>query len=518
MLRSTTRRDACLIFCTLLLAYAYILPRWADWSQTSRLNLVWALVERGTVQIDAYVANTGDYALYEGHAYTDKAPGPSFIALPFYAALLPIIDHPVVSTRLEALAGSGALADTLNPEGTGLRSAKIRAFISQYVLTLIVIGIPSAVAGALLYMFLQMFNLSRGVRLLVVLGYGLGTPAATYASNFYSHQLVAALCLIAFILMVWLRQGSGGAARALLIGLLLGYAMISEYPSVFVGAALGVYALVLLPRAKVGLIIIGGILPVALMAIYNITAFDTPLPAGYTHSALWQDQHQAGFISITYPRVEALWGLTFGFFRGLFVRAPWLLLAIPGFVIWWRGRRLRAELWVTLVSAVSIILFYASSIMWWGGFAAGPRYIVSALPFLAIGAAPAIQALWQGFRRGSEAAGAIVPRLVCILLVMASVALTWVEAVAGQLFPTDAIRATWTGYVLPAWQQGDIARNVGTALGLDGPWSLLPLILAVGILALILFFWPTRTDEKQQRDEQLAAAPVVGPHSSPPIL
>ncbi|MCG8351386.1 MAG: hypothetical protein MI924_26760, partial [Chloroflexales bacterium] len=206
--------------------------------------------------------------------------------------------------------------------------------------------------------------------------------------------------------------------------------------------------------------------------------------------------------------------LTFGFFRGLFIRAPWLLLSIPGFVIWWRSRRLRAELWVALLSAVSIVLFYSSSIMWWGGFAAGPRYIVPALPFLAIGAAPAIQALWQGFRRSSEAAGVIVPRLICMLLVMASVALTWVEAMAGQLFPTDAIRETWTGYVLPAWQQGDIARNVGTALGLDGPWSLLPLILALVILTLILFFWPTHVDEKQPLDEQLTAVPAVGPHSS----
>ncbi len=61
------------------------------------------------------------------------------------------------------------------------------------------------------------------------------------------------------------------------------------------------------------------------------------------------------------------------------------------------------------------------------------------------------------------------------------------ETVAGQSFPTDAIREPWLEYTLPAWQQGDIARNVGTALGLPGAMSILPLLICVflGIFVLI---------------------------------
>ena len=38
-------RRTALIFLLLLACYAYVLPRWADWNQNSRLNLVVALVD-----------------------------------------------------------------------------------------------------------------------------------------------------------------------------------------------------------------------------------------------------------------------------------------------------------------------------------------------------------------------------------------------------------------------------------------------------------------------------------------
>lgn len=499
------RRDAALIVLLLLLAYAYVLPRWADWSQNSRLNLTRAMVELGTVRIDAYVQNTGDYALYEGHAYTDKAPGPSLMAVPIYALALPVIDHPAVSGRLERVAGGGAMGGTLNPEGSGLNSEKVRAFMAQVLLTLSVVALPSALAALVLYRLLielgpalrQAVNGKgqaagqgdssskadhgpstwRGLSLLITLGYALATPALAYAGNFYSHQLAGSLCLVAFALLYWLGRGRGGRARALLVGLLLGFAVISEYPIAIVAGALGLYAIVKLRPALVGLIIVGGLLPVLLMVVYDLVAFGTPLPIGYSHSALWQDQHHTGFMSISYPTVEALWGLTFGSFRGLFVRAPWLLLCVPGAILWWRGGTLRAELVALLGGAVGLTLFYASSIMWWGGFGVGPRYIVPAIPLLAILAYPALTWLW----------GRAWGRALSLGLVLFAFVATWAESVAGQSFPHDSVRNTWTGYVFPAWASGDIARNAGNVLGLSGPLSLLPLALGLGFfLALLL--------------------------------
>lgn len=472
-------RRPLLIFALLLACYAYVLPRWSDWNQNSRLNLVLAIVDDGTVSIDRYVANTGDYALFNGRTYTDKPPGLSFLALPVYVGLSPALDLPPVQERLERLAGGAAFGSTLQEDGSGLRTDKIRFAIAQYVLTLVVVATAGAALGVLIYLALGRLGVPPPLAALGAIAYGLGSSAAPYAGNFYAHQVVAALLFGAFFVAWPTRAGDTrpAYASALLCGLLLGWAVISEYPVALPAAVIGLYALTRRGWRWFAPLALGGALPLVLLVTYDMVAFGTPLPIGYAHSALWKDQHTTGFMSVTSPQIEALWGLTFGSFRGLFVRAPWLLLALPAYVVWWRSGKQRAEWWVLLLVPLTLTLFYGSSAMWWGGFAAGPRYIVPIIPFLALPAA------WLLARLCVRPAG----RAVAATLVAASVVLVWVEAVAAQLFPTDGVRATWTGYVLPAWTNGDIARNLGMAVDLTGPLSLAPLaILALAATALLL--------------------------------
>ncbi|MCS6881906.1 MAG: hypothetical protein RMK84_06940 [Oscillochloridaceae bacterium] len=464
-----------LIFILLLICYTYVLPRWSDWNQNSRLNLVLAMVDDGTVSIDRYVANTGDYAIYEGRAYTDKPPGLSFLAMPVYMVLSPALNIPPVRERLETISSGTAFQSTLREDGSGLRADKIRFALVQYALTLAVVAIAAAGLGVVFHLALVRLGVVPSLAALGALAYGLGTSAAPYAGNFYSHQVAAALLFGAFF-VAWPRDDERGRpayARGLLCGLLLGWAVISEYPVVLPAALIGLYALARRGWRWIGPLALGGAMPLALLIVYDLVAFGTPLPIGYAHSALWQEQHHTGFMSITGPRIEALWGLTFGAFRGLFVRAPWLLLALPAAILWWRGGERRAEWWLLVLAPLTLILFYGSSVMWWGGFAAGPRYIVPIIPFLALSAA------WLAARLWSRPAG----RTAVTTLVIGSIALVWAESLAGQLFPTDAIRNTWTGYVFPAWAAGDIARNLGMVLGLTGPWSLIPLLLAILALA-----------------------------------
>jgi len=476
-------RRPLIIFALLLICYAYVLPRWADWNQNSRLNLVLAMVDDGTVTIDRYVANTGDYAIYRGRSYTDKPPGLSFVALPVYLALSPALDLPPVQARLRGLGGGAAFGDTLLETGSGLRADKIRFAIAQYVLTLVAVVMPAAALGALFFLALVRLDVSPIPAAVGALAYGLGTPAAPYAGNFYSHQLVAALLFGAF-LVAWPRKaGPSGPALAsgLLCGLLLGWALISEYPAALPAAIIGLYALVRRGKRWLLPLAVGGALPLALLGVYDVVAFGTPLPIGYAHSALWQAQHSTGFMSITSPQADALWGLTFGAFRGLFVRAPWLLFALPAYVAWWRTGERRAEWWVLLLAPLSLLLFYGSSAMWWGGFAAGPRYIVPIIPFLALPAAWFAARLWAR----------PVARLGVLVLMLGSVVLVWSEALAAQLFPSDGVRATWTGVVLPAWGAGNIARNLGMALGLAGPLSLAPLVAMLLVALALIVLAPT---------------------------
>jgi len=232
---------------------------------------------------------------------------------------------------------------------------------------------------------------------------------------------------------------------------------------------------------------IGCLLPGLLLVTYDMVAFGTIFPIGYAYSALWQNQHHSGFMSISYPQPEALWGLTFGQYRGLFIRVPWLLLAIPGYVAWWRAGQRRAEWWVLLSVPLVTLLFYSSSIMWWGGFTAGPRYIVPMIPFLAVPAVWWITTQWQRLRY----------RTLSTILIALSVGMVWLEASANQSFPPDTITNPWVNYVFPAWTTGNIARNLGMALGLAGPISLVPLlIVACAGVTLLLWRQPDSTSHR----------------------
>lgn len=489
-----------LIVFLLFFSYAYVLPRWSDWNQNSRLNLVLALVDDGTPKIDRYVANTGDYALYNDHAYTDKPPGLSFLGIPIYAAIRPLLDAPPVQAQFERI--GGRFEETLNPDGSGLRADKIRFALVQYLLTLVVVAFPAALFGGLFFMVLQRLGVAPAPASIGALGYGLATSAAPYAGNFYAHQLVAVLLFTAFIL-AWSPPARWSPwASGVLVGLLLGWAVISEYPAAPAAAMIGLYALYRRGWRWLPAMATGGALPGALLIGYDLAAFGTPWPIGYAYSALWQEQHHTGFMSLTAPQWEAIWGLTFSEFRGLFFRAPWLLLALPAYWIGWRRREQRAEWWVLALVPLAFLLFYGSSIMWWGGFAAGPRYIVPLIPFLALPAALLIGHCWEriGWRIGA------------LGLLSVSWILIWMEATATQLFPSDTIRATWREYVIPAWQQGNIARNAGMVLQLEGAASLLPLLAGL-VAGIIIVLRPLEATERATT--RPAATPPTTPVAPP---
>jgi branched-subunit amino acid ABC-type transport system permease component len=117
--------------------------------------------------------------------------------------------------------------------------------------------------------------------------------------------------------------------------------------------------------------------------------------------------------------------------------------------------------------------------MWWGGFAIGPRYLLPALPFLAI---PVIFTLLC-FRKIAWF------KVLFTLSLLWSFLATWGLALAGQAFPSDVIREPFFEYAIPAWSQGDIARNFGYLLNLRGAWSLLPLFAILFILILGWVRW-----------------------------
>lgn len=460
------------LFLLLLLCYAYFFPRWADWNQNSRLNLVMAIVDQGTLYIDDYYdgyTTTGDYAEYEGHIYSTKAPGTAFLGVPVYWAFQKATGGGVVRWALGLLQANKAIGITLTARGSGLLPEKLHAALALSVVTFFTVSIPSALLGVALYRFAGHFVPSRAPRVWAVLMYGLATSAFPYAGSFYGHQIVAVLLFAAFYFAFLIGSGRLKPPFTLCVGLMLGYAVITEYPATLIAGAVFLYLYHRLPWKRwIGLAVLGGMLPGLLWMVYNYAIFHKPITFGYQHAALFRDVNTTGFFSLVYPQPEALWGITFGSFRGLFFLSPVLLLAFPGFYHLARGRAWRPEFLVCLWAGLSFLLFNSSSVMWQGGYAVGPRYLVPMLPFLAL-PLPLIAQECGKYRWG----GALIA-----VLSFWSLLAVWAETVGGQHFP-DYTPNPLFRYSLPRLLEGDIARNFGAAMGLFGWASLVPLVVVV---------------------------------------
>jgi hypothetical protein len=469
------------IFLTLIASYLFFFPRWADPNQNSRMDMITAIVEEGTIHIDTYVSNTVDYAKIGDHYYSDKAPGAAFLGLPFYAGLRYFLSLPFINDTVRYLSNNAAFTATLNPTGTGINDLKIRFALGQALVSFIVSALPTAVLGVLIFRFLSQFTIALLPRIFIVFIYGLISPAFPYANAFYGHQLSAALLFAAFYL-IFSSKHDLTRWKLLLAGFLMGYSVVTEYPSILIVAILCVYTIYYLNKAKMilrmgWLFLSSSVLALGLFA-YNTIVFGGPLVIGYDYSTLWENQHHTGFMSLTMPHLSAVWGITFSPFRGLFFYSPILLLSIIGLYYWWRSKKFLPELLVVFCSFVSIFLFNSASIMWWGGFSVGPRYLLPALPFIAIPAIFTIMS-WKNIPWA---------KIIYVVLTLWSLTATWGLTIAGQSYPSDTISNPLLDYAWPNWLAGNIARNLGTILKLKGVWSLAPLLIILLCLAALWIY------------------------------
>jgi hypothetical protein len=345
------------------------------------------------------------------------------------------------------------------------------------------VSLPAAVLGMVVYLFALRFTARESHAFVLALTYGLGTAAFPYSKALFQHQVSAFGAFVGFFLL-W-RVVREGAGRELLwgTGALFGLAAVSEYPvAPFLVLLLAWAALELRDYRPLHRVVWGALPLLLLFAAYNWTIFGTPLPVGYRYHVEYQQVHQQGFMGITGPTWEALYGITFSPYRGLFFLSPVLLLAFPGLVLLWRkpGERRTAVLLGAVIAG--FFLYVASYLYWSGGSAIGPRFLVPLVPFLMLPVACAF-ARWFDRPAGRWVLGG---------LVAVSALNVWIQSVAGQQYPPYEFRGQVVTnptlqYSIPMLLEGDVALNYGTLLGLRGLASLVPLAV---ILAGLVVAWP----------------------------
>jgi putative effector of murein hydrolase LrgA (UPF0299 family) len=283
----------------------------------SHYALVRAIVSNRSFEISPYLsfAEDQDYASGPTGRYSDRPPGTALWTVPFFAAARflpgPLVDLP-------------SKHDRGNPRLLGIGAAVALA--------------GAAAVGVFWLLVRQCFGVSLFAADVAALALAFGTATWKYSSVLYSHALSALLVLLSLYLAFRITsplplgdgQGEGvpgrrGGIRALplLLGLVLGGAVVVEYTNALLAPIVGLYVLAVRRRPLDALwLVLGAVPPLAFLAWYDWlnfgcmscvstfqvdlqrwpnaagmgASFATPLRDGLVGMLLWGNDNQGIFL------------------------------------------------------------------------------------------------------------------------------------------------------------------------------------------------------------------------------
>jgi hypothetical protein len=425
------RRPEVWTFAILLASYAYFWQS-RDWNSASRLMLTYALVDRGTVELNGLEDQTHDRAFLRGRYFSDKPPGFSLLAAVPYAAARRVL---------------GLLPHPLHVPG-------FAHWPADYWVTLGTSGLCTALTGAILAGLAGALGCSPRRAALVGLAYGLATPAYVYATLSYGHQVTAFALLTSFALLER-RGGRRPGLEAGAAGFLAAFAAVVELPAGLVSAVLSFYLLAQVaqgrrPLSAMGEFAVGALGPTIVLLGYNLLAFGSPWDMGYFHhtTKIFADVHsEKNPLGLVGPDLSKVGPLLWGRYRGLLFYAPVVAVVPVGLVTLVRSRRLGMAV-VTVATLAAVFLVNLSYPEWTGGWSTGPRLLVPLLPFAML---PAAAWLGQGGRTSAWT--------VALLSLAGGVLMLLFIGVGGrvpQYYPDPLLDPVW-----PLWQGREVAGWVG---------------------------------------------------------
>lgn len=430
--------------------YLYVFPyypRLQSANELPRLYLVTAIVDDHSFAIDRGVARwgaTSDLSAHGNHYYANKAPGASFIAVPFYAAVRWTLGEP-----------SLAIAMWL---------CRITAGI-----------IPSLAFLWLVYGFLQRYVPQPEIRKLTLVAYAFGSLALPYSLLYYSHQLSAVCIGAAWIFALDVADRRRGLRFMALAGLLAGAAPLVDYQAAFAGIPVAVHVILRMRHSRFTAAEIAravaaagacAALPIAVLLYYHAVCFGSPLATGYDYAVTYGSDHDHGLLGMTVPTRKAFVGALFAPDNGLFALAPWWLFAIPGGVVLWRSGQ-RGTVIVAAVVAALFIYFISSIGFWRGGWQVGPRYVTAMLPFQL----PLVSAALAALRRRPVVLGVASGAIVASAVI-------YVTAIATLPYWPDSFHNPLYGVAFRLLRDGGYAPNLGH-------WCGLPAGVAIALVFVI---------------------------------
>ena len=388
-------------------------------NQTAHLALVKSIVG-GTPRIDRFEAQTCDDAFIDGHYYAAKAPGLALFTAPWYGLL-----------RLAHVAASD---DTLHLSWPTAMVEMKREAVWQLSLW----GATLPLLGLLLLLRWSVGRLVPGYGTITAVTAGLATLLFPFGTLFFAHLLSATLGFAAWCVLLRERDGPG-PRRVLVVagGSLAGLAVVVEFPLALVAICLGAYAATrrdtVRRLAAYGAGVLVGVAP---LLAFDAWAFGSPFRLSYSNAVIDPGAsghdvvgaNDRGLFGVGAPSPRALLELIASG-KGLLVLTPITAAGAVGLVALYRaGRRPEALL---AGAVVGLFLAYnASYYLPFGGWVPGPRFLVPALPFLAIGIAAAYRACWPAtIALATISAGWMVTATVAEPLLEGDDAFSWLHRI-----------------------------------------------------------------------------------------
>jgi hypothetical protein len=366
--------------------------------------LAYSLVRDRDAYLDEFAADRGRISFWSfevaGHQLAPYPPGAALIAAPV-----------VVLGLLAGIAPPQTAAITIVAKLAG----------------------AAAAAGSVAFVFLLAArSAGRRLGLLVAALYAFGTVTWPISGGaIWQHgpgQLFIAMGLL------WLHPSapSRWSARA---GLAFGLATVCRLTDGAFAAAATAY--VAFSRRRAFARFIGwAALPAAVLVAYNASAFGDPLDLRYLVFNFTKDGGEKNVLlgfagNLVAPN------------RGLFVYSPFLVFGVYELI----RRSLRSDRLAVFVrphavAALVVLVVYAASVDWWGGYGYGNRYLADALPLLSLGLALWLRRNWP--QRWARIALAVTTAPAVLVMALGALVYDWQDWSWERLRDIPEAQLQWT--------------------------------------------------------------------------
>jgi hypothetical protein len=446
-------------FILILVAYVYAFPyfdRLRSANEMPRLLQTQEFVDKGHFWLDerkADMVSQFDTSIGpDGKQYPNKAPGPSFLAIPVYVAA----------------------------KAAGIKS--IMGF--AWAFRVFAVTLPALLFLPFFYGLTGRFTEDEDARRAALFAYALGSPAFVYGVLFMSHQLAAVCAGAAFVAAVPLIREESNRPRwnATAVGFFAAASVMMDYQSALAALIVGLYMVAFGPQRvrNVGFAAAGAAPIVLILSAYHTICFGSPLRTGYHYSI---DQvTRKGFMGTVGPSAQSFFSTTFMPSNGLFVLAPWFLFAFIGAISIFSNKEQRARAGkeaLVCLTVFGVYLLFLSSLdpyMARGGWCVGPRYLTVALPFAAwlacAGFAVAFKHVWL--------------RLVALASIVVGVTIYSSAVTTYPHWPERLLNPLYE-LAFRLLRSDRSVHSLGQHMGLTGAKAAMPLFALVALVMAWLF-------------------------------